>query len=138
MEGITTGPQQFNAVASIGVTWDNLALAVGSRPSDTVIPPHLLNWCALIPTLKVGNEYVVANGDVVHNLGESRCTLLIAEESTDKLNIASKVIEDVHKTLLVVSSMVKPGHRVVRADQDTHIRLSGARGEPDEACEWHA
>ena len=33
-----------------GVTWENIALTVDSGASDTVLPPHMLDWIALAHT----------------------------------------------------------------------------------------
>ena len=47
----------------------------------------------------------------------------IAEKSPNELDISFHVVEDVHKPLLAVSSIVKQGHKVVFAEDDAHIAL---------------
>ena len=92
-----------------------MTLTVDSGASDTVIPPHMLAWLETLHTEKVGTEYEVANGEVVHNLGERRCMMRITEKSKDDLAIAFQVVEDVHKPLLAVSSIVRQGHQMAFA-----------------------
>ena len=48
----------------------------------------------------------------------------INEKAKDELEIAFQVVEDVHKPLLAVSSVVKQGHQVVFSEVDAHIALS--------------
>ena len=100
-------------------------MTVDSGASDTVIPPHLLNLCALIHTSKVGTGYEEANGDIVHNLGERRCIMRVAEESKIERHIAFQVFGPVHNPLLAVSSIARQSHQGVFAEQDAHIRLAG-------------
>ena len=114
----------LSPMTSNGVTWEKITLTVDSGASDTVIPPECLTWLQLIHTEKVGTEYEVANGEIVHNLGERRCMMRISEKMTDELEISFQVVEDVHKPLLAVSSIVKQGHQVVFAETDSHIALS--------------
>ena len=54
----------------------------------------------------------------------------IAEKSKDELDISFRVVEDVHKPLLAVSSIVKQGHKVVSAEEDAHIALKGGGTYP--------
>ena len=72
-------PQQLSLATNTGCTWEKLTLTVDSGASDTVIPPHLLQWCAMLRTANVGTEYEVANGDVVHILGERKAIMRIGE-----------------------------------------------------------
>ena len=102
--------------------WEKLTLVVDSGASDTVIPPELLQWLELIQTPKVGAEYEVANGEIVHNLGERRCVMKISEKS-EELELAFQVVEDVHKPLLAVSSIVRQGHSVIFSINEPHILL---------------
>ena len=74
--------------------------------------------------VEVGTEYEVANGEVVRNFGEKRCLMRIKERSQDELDIVLQVVEDVHKPLLAVSSIVRQGHKLTFAKQKFHIRLS--------------
>ena len=117
-------PQQLNVATANGVTWEKTTLTVDSGASDTVIPPHMLAWLETLHTEEVGTEYKVANGEVVHNLGERRCMMRIAEKSKNELEIAFQVVEDVHKPLLAVSSIVRQGHQVVFALENPHILLT--------------
>ena len=48
----------------------------------------------------------------------------ITEKSKDELEIACRVVEDVHKPLIAVSSIVRQGHRVVFALENPHVLLS--------------
>ena len=98
-------------------------MTVDSGASDTVIPPHLLQWCAMLHTANNGTEYEVANGDVVHNLGEHGAIMCNAEKSMDELGISFQVVDDVHKPPLAVGSIVKQGHKVVFAEEKAHIAL---------------
>ena len=110
--------------------WEKLTLVVDSGASDTVIPPEMLQWLALEQTAKVGAEYELANGEVVHNLGERRCIMKISEKATEELEMAFQVVEDVHKPLLAVSSIVKQGHEVIFSLHDPHIKLSSGSKLP--------
>ena len=56
----------------------------------------------------------------MHNLGERRAIVRIAEKSKNELDIARQVVEDVHKTLLAVSYC-----EVAFAGLDARICLSG-------------
>ena len=56
----------------------------------------------------------------------NRATMRIAEKSKDELDMSFQVVEDVYKTLLAVSSIVKQGHKVVLAEEDAHIAPKGA------------
>ena len=49
----------------------------------------------------------------------------IAEMSKGEFDIALQVVEDVHKSLSAVSSIVEQGHQVMFAEQYVDIRLSG-------------
>ena len=91
----------------------------------------------MIHTAKVATEYEVANGHVVHNLGQRRAIMRIAEKSKDELDISFQVVEDVHKPLLAVSSIVKQGHKVVFAEKDAHIDLKGGGTIPPSTSTAH-
>ena len=110
------------------VVWDKLTLTVDSGASDTVVPPRFCSWSTIFHTEKVGTEYKVANGEVVHNLGERRCTILV-DNDVGELTIAFQVVE-VHKPLLAVSSLTAQGHNVIFADKDDHILLSSNQKLP--------
>ena len=120
--GIARRPAQLTPVMSKEITWEKLTLTVDSGASDTVVPPKFCAWSSIFHTEKVGTEYEVANGQVVQNLGERRCTIKVGDR-VGELNIAFQVVE-VHKPLLAVSSLTAQGHRVIFADQDDHILLS--------------
>ena len=105
------------------VVWEKLTLTVGSGASDTVVPPRFYSCSTIFHT-----EYDVVNGDLVHNLGERRCTILVGKD-VGELIIAFKVVE-VHKPLLAVRSLTAQGRRVILADQDDHILLSGNQKFP--------
>ena len=110
------------------VRWEKLTLTVDSGASDTVVPPKFCAWSTIFHTDKVGTEYEVANGQVVHNLGERRCTIKVSDK-VGELNIAFQVVE-VHKPLLAVSSLTAQGHKVVFADRDDHILLRSGEKLP--------
>ena len=97
---------------------------VDSGASDTVIPPCMLSWLEILYAEKVGTEYEVANGEVVHNLGERRRMMRITEKSQDELEIAFQVVEDVHTSLLAVRSIIRQGHQLVVALEKPHVLLS--------------
>ena len=59
----------------------------------------------------------------MRNLGERRANMRIAEKSTDYLDIAFQVIEDVHKPLLAVSKIVEAGNSVIFSQDDPHIQI---------------
>jgi len=120
--GIARRPAQLAPMLEKEIVWEKLTLTVDSGASDTVVPPRFCSWSTIFHTEKVGTEYEVANGEIVHNLGERRCTILVGE-NTGELNIAFQVVE-VHKPLLAVSSLTAQGHKVIFADQDDHILLS--------------
>ena len=90
----------------------------------------MLAWIELMHSPKVGTEYEVANGEVVHNLGEKKCIMKITEKAKDELEIAFQVVEDIHKPLLAVSSIVAQGHKVVFAEKDAHILLTSGVSIP--------
>ena len=123
--GIARRPAQLTPVMSKEVTWEKLTLTVDSGASDKVVPPKFCSWSTIFHTDKVGTEYEVANGQVVHNLGERRCIMKVSEKIAEP-NIALQVVE-VHKPLLAVSSITAQGHQVVFKDGDDHIAL--ANGE---------
>ena len=129
MGGLTMRPQQLMTLPG-KTTWEKLTLVVDSGASDTVIPPDMLQWLDLRSTHKVGAEYEVANGDIVHNLGERRCIMKLHEKDSDELEMAFQVVEDVHKPLLAVSSIVKQGHDVIFSLADPHILLSSGTKMP--------
>ena len=131
MGGMIRKPAQLTPMTSREVTWEKLVLTVDSGASDTVVPPQCCNWSSIFHTDKVGTEYEVANGEVVHNLGERRCT--IKTGSIGELNIAFQVV-DVHKPLLAVSSLTAHGHQVVFAKDDDHILLSSGAKMPLRNC----
>ena len=87
-----------------------------------------LRWVDLVHTIKFGIEYKVANGKIVRNLGEKRCLMRIGEKSQDELDIVFQVVEHVHKPVLAVSSIVRQGHKVIFAEEDSHI-LSSSGGQ---------
>ena len=70
----------------------------------------------------------MANGEVVHNLGGIKCTILVGKD-VGELNIAIQVVE-VHKPLLSGRSRTVQGRKVISADQDDHILLSSNRKLP--------
>ena len=110
--------------------WEKLTLVVDSGALDTVIPPEMLQWLTLEQSANVGAEYEVANGEVVHNLGERRCIMKVSEKATEELEMAFQVVEDVHKPLLAVSSIVKQGHDVIFSLKEPHTRLSSGSKLP--------
>jgi hypothetical protein len=126
--GIARRPAQLAPVMSKEVTWEKLTLTVDSGASDTVVPPKFCSWSTIFHTEKVGTEYEVANGQVVHNLGERRCIMKVSEKIAE-LNIAFQVVE-VHKPLLAVSSITAQGHQVVFKDGDDHIALANGEKLP--------
>ena len=126
--GIARKPAQLMPATSNAIRWEKLTLTVDSGASDTVVPPRFCAWSTIFHTEKVGTEYEVANGQVVHNLGERRCTIKV-NEKMGELNIAFQVVE-VHKPLLAVSSLTAQGHRVVFAEQDDHILMSSGEKLP--------
>ena len=93
--GITRRPAQLTPVMSKEVTWEKLTLTVYSGASNTVVPPKFSSWSRLFHTDKVGTEYEVANGQLVHNLGERQCIMMVSEKIAD-LKIAFQGVE-VHK-----------------------------------------
>ena len=111
-------------MTATGASWEMITLTVDSGASDTVLPPHILRWVDFAHTGKVGTEYEVANGEVVRNLGEKRCLMRIGKKSDDELDLVFQVVEHVHKPLLAVSSIVRQGHKVIFAEEDSHILLS--------------
>ena len=129
--GIARRPAQLTPMMEKEVTWEKLTLTVDSGASDTVVPPQFCNWSTIFHTDKVGTEYEIANGQVVHNLGERRCT--IKSGGIGELNIAFQVVE-VHKPLLAVSSLTTNGHKVVFAKNDDHILLSTGAKMPLRNC----
>ena len=134
--GMAARPQQLSVATSTGVKWEKPTSTVDSGAFDTVIPPRPLQLCAVIHTPKVGTEYEVANGEVVHNLGERKAVMRITEKSKDELGISSQVDADVHKPPLAMSSIVRQGHKVVFAEQDAHIVLKDGGHIPNETCQW--
>ena len=121
--GIARKPTHLSPVTSREVTWEKLTLTVDSGASDTVIPPSCMEWSFLFHTPKVGSEYEVANGAVVHNLGERRFIMRLSDKG-DELELACQVVEDVHKPLLAVSSITAQGHQVVFGKEESYILLS--------------
>ena len=115
---------------------EKMTLTVNSGASDTVIPPHMLAWLETQHTEKVGTEYEVANGEVVHNLGERRCMMRITKKSKDELEIALQVEEDVHKPFLAVSSIARQGHQVVFAFENPHT-LDFGNQDTHETSSWN-
>jgi len=121
--GLKAMPTQLMPMTSTGITWEKVTLTVDSGASDTVIPPSCLSWAEMRHTNKVGTEYEVANGEIVHNLGARRCIMRMGEKQPE-LDIEFQVVEDVHKPLLAVSSIVEQGHSVVFAKKEPHILLT--------------
>ena len=110
------------------ITWEKMTLTVDSGASDTVVPPGYCSWSTIFHTEKVGTEYEVANGCVVHKVGERRCTMKV-DEKIGELSIVFQVV-DVHKPLLAVSSITAKGHKVIIADEDHHILLASGHKPP--------
>ena len=108
--GIFQRPAQLTPVMCKEVTWEKLTLTVDTGASDTVVPPNFCSWSMIFHTDKVGTEYEVANGQVVHNLRERRCVMKVSDKVAE-LNIAFQVVE-VHKPLLAVSLITAQGHQV--------------------------
>ena len=54
----------------------------------------------------------------------------LSEGDKQELEIAFEVVEDVHKPLLAVSSIVEQGHKVVFAKVGAHILLSNGKEIP--------
>ena len=57
----------------------------------------------------------MANGKVVHNLGERSCMMRITNKCKVELETAFQAAEGVHKPLLGVSSIVTQGRQAVFA-----------------------
>ena len=127
--GIARRPSTLSPVTNREVTWEKLTLTVDSGASDTVIPPGCCTWAALHHTNKVGNEYEVANGAVVHNLGERRFIMRLGQK-TNELELCCQVVESVQKPLLAVSSVAAQGHSVVFALENSHILLNNGEKLP--------
>ena len=79
--GLACKPSPLFVASSTGITLEKVTLTVDSGASDTVIPANMLAWIELMPSPKVGTEYEVANGKVVHNLGEKKCIMKITEKA---------------------------------------------------------
>ena len=116
-------PMQLSAAREHTV-WERMTLTVDSGASDTVIPPGMLSWLELRHTHRVGQEYEVANGEIVHNMGEKRCLMKMSANDTAELEISFQVVEGIHKPLLAVSSMTKNGHEVIFSEKNPRIVLS--------------
>ena len=69
----------------------------------------------------------MANGENVYNIGERRCIMRMAEtgKQTEELEIASEVVDDVHKHILAVSAITKQGHSVAVAAKLNFTIASG-------------
>ena len=83
-----------------------------------------MKWCALTHTPKIGTEYEVANGEVVHNL-ESEGPSRASRRRPRSICFAFHVVEDFHKLLWEESAIVRQGYKVVYAEQDALIALKG-------------
>ena len=105
------------------ITWEKMTFTVDSGASDTVIPPGCCTWAPLHYSSKVGNEYEVANGEIVHNLGEKRFIMKLGAKQGE-LEICCQVVESVQKPLLAVSAVAAQGHQVIFAAENSHILLS--------------
>ena len=120
---------QLSPVTTREVTWEKMTLTVDSGASETVIPPGCCEWAFLHHSPKVGNEYEVANGEVVYNIGERRFIMKLSARSSE-LELNAQVVEGVHKPLLAVSSVTAQGHQVVFAAQDSHILMKSGEKLP--------
>ena len=88
--------------------WVEIEVTVDSGACDTVMPAE---WCKGIPIVQSsiahGEEYEVANGEAIPNLGERRCLLM-----TMGAKVAKKIVfqvADVHKPLLSISRCADMG-----------------------------
>ena len=88
--------------------WIEIEVTVDSGACDTVMPA---SWCKGIAIVKSsiadGEEYEVANGESIPNLGERRCLLMTLGSTTAKKIVFQ--VADVHKPLLSISRCADMG-----------------------------
>ena len=111
--------------------WIEIEITVDSGACETVMPMSLYRGISVLTSRQQleGVEYEVANGAVVHNLGERRFIMRLSPK-TNELELCCQVVESVQKPLLAVSSVTAQGHQVVFARGHSHILLSNGEKLP--------
>ena len=54
----------------------------------------------------------------------------VGEKPQDELDIVPQIVDYVHKPVLAVSSIVHQGHKVIFAEEDSHILVSSGSQMP--------
>ena len=108
--------------------WEVLELAVDSGASETVVPPHLLQFVDTHPgeASRRGVMYEVANGQRIPNLGEK--LFVGASHEEGHLRRIKAQVCDVSKPLMSVSRLVRAGNTVVFGPEEAYIQ-DGTTGE---------
>ena len=93
--------------------WLKLIITVDSGATDSVAPPASASNVPIVdsPGSRAGATYEVANGEIIHNLGQKDC--IIATDVGDTPQQLSFQICEVHKPLLSVSKLLAVGKSVV-------------------------
>ena len=103
-------------------------MAVDSGASETVVPPHLIQFVDTHPgeASRRGVMYEVANGQRIPNLGEK--LFIGASHDEGHLRQIRAQACDVSKPLMSVSRLVRAGNTVVFGPQEAYIQ-DGTTGE---------
>ena len=89
-------------------TWQTIVITVDSGATDSVAPTSSASNVPIVESMssKVGATYAVANGEIIHNLGQKDCVL--ADEGISPQFLSFQVC-DVHKPSLSVSKLNAAG-----------------------------
>ena len=115
---------QLNSFPS-GEEWTKVEVTVDSGACETVMPEDICNHIRITPSIQSlrGDEYEVANGETVPNLGERRCLAMTAgSQATKKITFQCA---DIHKPLLSTACAADAGY-------ETRLRRHGGYLEHSE------
>ena len=90
--------------------WIEIEVTVDSGACETVMPSNLCQGIEILRSaMSHGQEYEVANGATIPNLGERRCLMMTLGAKTAKKIVFQ--VADVHKPLLSISRCADMGFR---------------------------
>ena len=90
--------------------WIEIEVTVDSGACETVMPSTLCQGIAILRSaMSHGQEYEVANGATIPNLGERRCLMMTLGSRAAKKIVFQ--VADVHKPLLSISRCADMGFR---------------------------
>ena len=104
-----------------GNGWTEMEVTIDSGACETVMPEELCSHIKITPSLQSlrGDEYEVANGETVPNLGERRCVAMTSGSQVPKQ--ITFQCADIHKPLLSTACAADAGYETRLQQQGGYL-----------------